>query len=204
MGKLTVYATNVLADYTTTACKDMLEESGYCDDAKCGVDITSTPGRIPRHSNWYSLTDDIREFINKFSDHSTVLNLLLEKANIKENGWFSAANSLLYLCQNLYKSIDTVRTKNYSWDYLIIYFPEAYLDDFWIRILWNLFCNVVKRTDLNLYIYTHLDYYKIENMNNEEDMEPTINLTTRLYLDEPKKTGLIDSIIDWICRKIKI
>lgn len=203
MGKLSVYVTNVLADYTTTACKDMLEESGYYDE-KFGVDITTNPGRIPRHFDRYTLTDDIREFINKFSDHSTVLNLLLEKANIKEGMWFSAANSLLYLCQNLYKGIDTVKTKTYCWDYLIIYFPEAYLDDFWIRILWNLFCNVVKKTDLNLYIYTHLDYYKIDNMNNEEDMEVTVNLSTKLYIAESESNSSpIKNLINWVITKLK-
>lgn len=202
MGKLTVYVANVLADYTTTACQDMLNESG-CFEAKNGVDITSIPG-VPGRSRQYVYTDDIREFINKFSDHSVVLNLLLERADLDKQRWFSASNALLYMCYYLWLATDMKKAKTYCWDYLVIYFPEAYLDDFWIRILWNLFCNVVKKTHLNIYIYTHLDFYKIDNMNNEENMEVTVNLSTKLYIAESESnSNPIKNLINWVINKLK-
>lgn len=198
MGKLQVFVSSVIADMSTNVNNDTeaviasAREAAIINARRTVSIITALP--IDETNSEPTLSSEVEEFITLYSNYPHYSIMLLSAANLKKITT-AAANELLILYQGLSKAIKEEKSL------VVIYYPEAFLDNVNIEYFWNTICNIVKKTELNILVRTHLDYYIIEKMNNSEEMEPTINLTTRLYLEEPKNSGLIESIINWI-RKI--
>lgn len=99
------------------------------------------------------------EFVKEYSDHADELKDILSFSNglLISRDWILHNLEVLEKANEIYKN-DRIGI------FVKIYFPETFLDWQWLNILWNFYCNLSKKTDIKILVYTHMDYGLIKKL----------------------------------------
>jgi len=99
------------------------------------------------------------EFVKEYSDYADELKDILSFSNglLISRDWILHNLEVLEKAEEIYK-------KERIGIFVKIYFPETFLDWQWLNILWNFYCNLSKKTDIKILVYTHMDYGLIKKL----------------------------------------
>jgi hypothetical protein len=165
----------MLTIYSSTCYGDTLSKAPLHFDLEDYTDHVNTLTIHPLElakKNYIQWPED--EIIEEYSDFAN------ELKNISSNntGLLSGRNWILHNIEILQKAIKIYKEERIG-IFVKIYFPETFLDKQWINILWNFYCNISKKTDVKILVYTHMDYDFIKKLSKNS----VVKLGNKYYVE---------------------
>lgn len=107
--------------------------------------------------NYYHFPEE--EFVKEYSDYADELKNIWSFSN----GLLTSRDWILHNLEVLEKAGEIYKNDRIG-IFVKIYFPETFLDFQWLNILWNFYCNLSKKTDIKILVYTHMNYDLIKKL----------------------------------------
>lgn len=175
-------------NYSTTSLADVNSKASMLFDLEDYTDHFNTMYIHPldlQTKNWTYYPDE--KTVTNYSDLQKELRFIISQ----NQGYLLGRNWVVHNIEVLEKAIKLYEETKHG-VFVMIYFPESFIDSDWLRVLWNFYCNVVKKTTINIVVHTHVNMWELYEMNNE--FEVSEHVRYRLYTGHENGETIVDKI----------